>query len=60
VSSKKVKTKYTSNDVIGMLEFFIDNILVKFGGQQSTVFPWEQIMPPPLLVALLARVYTKT
>ena len=46
------KIKYTEDDIVGMLNFLIDNIYVEFGGQifqQVLAFLWELIVPHYLL-----------
>ena len=40
--------KYTANDICKMIEFLVDNIYVRFGGQlfrQWLAFLWEQTVP---------------
>ena len=36
--------KYTANDICKMIEFLVDNIYVRFGGQ-LLAFLWEQTVP---------------
>ena len=45
--------KYTANDICKMIEFLVDNICVRFGGQlfrQMVAFLWEQTVPQYWLI----------
>jgi len=57
--STNSKTKYTEDDIVNMINFFIDNIFIEFGGRifQQTVFILMGTNCAPLLADLFLHSY---